>query len=190
MNNDIKVTMQKGNLTLQNYKKCWCWYLILGLALMMLGIWGSVYSVTVTTVAMLWIGVIIIVAGTLQCIYAFFADHWQGILFHLILGAIALAIGIFIIAYPLKASTIFTLIIGCLLVASGILRIIFSLNIRQTNIWWLIFLIGAISLILGILILSHWPVSGLWVIGFFISIEVFLIGWSMLITSIAAKMQS
>lgn len=179
--------MNSNSEAMETYKKNWCWYLLFGLVLMTLGVIGAIYSMAVTTIAMLWIGILILAAGILQFIYACFAKYWQGMVTHFILSFIALAIGVFIIAYPLKASVFFTLVIGCFLVASGILRMAFSFKIRQVAIWWLILLIGAISLILGILILSQWPVSGLWIIGFFISIEVFLTGWSMLIMSIAAK---
>ena len=35
---------------------------------------------------------------------------------------------------------------------------------------------GAVTVILGILVLAQWPVSGLWVIGLSVSIELILYG--------------
>lgn len=186
----MNTTTEGAEQKLERYKKNWCGYLLLGLLLIVFGVIGAIYSSTVTTFAMLWIGILIIVAGAIQFIYSFFAKDKKSLIISLTLSLIAMAVGIFILVYPMHASIIFTLIIGCFLIVTGLLRILFSIQMRQHPIWWLILIAGIISFILGILILSHWPVSGLWIIGFFISIEVLLTGWSMLMISIAAKTQT
>jgi uncharacterized membrane protein HdeD (DUF308 family) len=185
----MNTTTENTKQTLARYGRNWFYYLLLGLLLIVLGIIGAIYSSTVTTFAMLWIGILIIVTGILQFIYSFFAKERKNMLINLILSLLAIAAGIFIIAYPVHVSIIFTLIIGCFLIVTGLLRILFSIQMRQYPVWWLILIAGVISFVLGVFILIHWPVSGLWIIGFFISIEVLLTGWSMLITSIAARIQ-
>jgi len=41
---------------------------------------------------------------------------------------------------------------------------------------WQVALDGAIAFVLGILILSRWPASGLWVIGLFVGIDLLFYG--------------
>ena len=49
-------------------------------------------------------------------------------------------------------------------------------------------LIGGIAAIfLGFMILARWPISGLWVIGLFVAIELILSGWSYIFIALAVK---
>jgi uncharacterized membrane protein HdeD (DUF308 family) len=46
---------------------------------------------------------------------------------------------------------------------------------------------GVVILLLGIAIWRQWPLSGLWVIGLFIGIDMVLNGWSLVMLGLAAK---
>ena len=46
---------------------------------------------------------------------------------------------------------------------------------------------GIASIVLGIMILNSWPVSGMWVIGMFVAIELIFNGWGMMMLGLAAK---
>ena len=49
-------------------------------------------------------------------------------------------------------------------------------------------LIGGIAaIILGIMIMNKWPVSGLWVIGMFVAIELIFNGWGMVMAALAVR---
>jgi uncharacterized membrane protein HdeD (DUF308 family) len=57
---------------------------------------------------------------------------------------------------------------------------------RYQNWGWLL-LHGVINLLLGVLIWRQWPLSGLWVIGLFVGIDMIFNGWSLVMLSLAAK---
>jgi len=44
-----------------------------------------------------------------------------------------------------------------------------------------------VSIVLGGIIVLQWPVSGLWVIGLFVAIELILNGWSYVFVALAAR---
>jgi uncharacterized membrane protein HdeD (DUF308 family) len=46
---------------------------------------------------------------------------------------------------------------------------------------------GAVAIALGVMIMVEWPVSGVWVIGMFVAIEMMFAGWSQIIIALAAK---
>ena len=46
---------------------------------------------------------------------------------------------------------------------------------------------GIISIILGLLIIAQWPISGFWVIGLFVAIEMIVSGWSYIFVALAAR---
>ena len=64
---------------------------------------------------------------------------------------------------------------------TGVFRLIigFQARGRVENWGWIVFA-GVISMLLGLVIFAQWPVSGLWVIGMFVAIELILQGFSMI----------
>ena len=46
---------------------------------------------------------------------------------------------------------------------------------------------GIISIILGLMILNQWPLSGFWVIGLFVAVELMVNGWSSIMMALAAR---
>jgi len=58
---------------------------------------------------------------------------------------------------------------------------------RGSKGWgWLLF--GRIvAILLGAMIAAKWPVSGLWLIGFFVAIELIMNGWTYVFLALAAK---
>ena len=79
-----------------------------------------------------------------------------------------------------------TLIIAIFLIVGGALRIVHSLSepgpARGT-----VFLGGAVSLLLGLSVYRQWPVSGLWVIGLFIGVEMLLSGWTWIMLALTLR---
>ena len=46
---------------------------------------------------------------------------------------------------------------------------------------------GIINLVLGIMIWQQWPVSGLWVIGLFVGIDLIFTGWTWVMLALSVK---
>ena len=76
------------------------------------------------------------------------------------------------------------LVAACLLVG-GILRVVLSV-IERFDGWGWMLLNGVISVVLGVAICKQWPLSGLWVIGLFVGIDLLMSGtsWVMLALSV------
>ena len=68
-----------------------------------------------------------------------------------------------------------TLLLGVSLVVQGAFRIAAALATHADGRGWLL-ISGLASLLLGIFIWSEWPVSGIWVIGLFVGIELIFYG--------------
>jgi uncharacterized membrane protein HdeD (DUF308 family) len=60
---------------------------------------------------------------------------------------------------------------------SGLFELVSSLVIHLPGWGWHT-LDGIITFVLGILLLVEWPVSGLWVIGLFVGIDLVFFGWA------------
>ena len=168
-------------------RKHWGWLMFFGIVFIIMGTLGLGMSTMLTLTSVLFFGVMILVAGVLQLIDAFKAQGWKSILAYVLIALLYIAAGIIIIVDPLAASVWLTIAIALILIAVGILRIIMGLQMKPAKGWgWPIFA-GVVSIILGIMIFSRWPVSGLWVIGLFVAIELIMQGWAMIAISLVAK---
>ena len=82
---------------------------------------------------------------------------------------------------------VLTLLLGAALVASGIMRIILGFSMTGGTPWIWVVLSGIVTLLVGLIILSHWPVSSLFVLGLFLGIDLVFAGASWIAIGWALK---
>jgi uncharacterized membrane protein HdeD (DUF308 family) len=154
----------------------WGWIVALGVIYLLAGLiaLGSVVAATVASV--LVVGVMMIIAGVAEVFSAFQIKSWGKFLLWALLGVLYIIAGFVTFENPLLAAALLTLILGVSLVASGIMRIILAFSMKQETPWIWILLSGVITLLLGLLILAHWPVSSLYVLGLFLGIDLIMAG--------------
>jgi uncharacterized membrane protein HdeD (DUF308 family) len=156
----------------------WGWIVALGVVYLIAG-FIALGSVVVATVAsVLVVGVMMIVAGVAEVFSAFQIKSWGKFLLWVLLGALYIVAGFVTFENPLLAAALLTLILGASLVASGIMRIILAFSMKQETPWIWVVLSGVITLLLGLLILAHWPVSSLYILGVFLGIDLIMAGAS------------
>ena len=154
----------------------WGWIVALGVVYTIVGFiaLGSVVMATVASVFV--VGVMMIIAGVTEVFSAFQIKSWGKFLFWVLLGALYIIAGFVTFENPLLAAALLTLILGASLVASGIMRIILAFSMKQETPWTWILLSGVITLLLGLLILAHWPVSSLYILGLFLGVDLIMAG--------------
>lgn len=154
------------------------WLMGLGIAFVILGIIGLGMSVTLGLTITELFGVLLIVGGCIQFTHSFTIKAWKGRIYLIISSFIYLLAGITIVVKPVQSELFITLMLAGMFILVGILRVCMALQKHSPrNGFWTV-LNGAISIILGIIIISNWPFSGLLVIGLLISIELILNGWT------------
>jgi uncharacterized membrane protein HdeD (DUF308 family) len=168
-------------------KRNWGWFLGLGIVLVILGAIALGASVAMTIVSMVLLGWLLIIGGVLEGVHAFWRERaWGGFFIDLLTGILYVVVGFMILANPAETALALTLLIALFLMFSGLFRIVVALILRFPHWGWLI-LHGAVNLVLGIAIWRQWPLSGLWVIGLFVGIEMLFNGWSLVMLGLAAK---
>lgn len=153
------------------------WFLILGIALIILGSIAIGSAELMTVVSVLLFGWLLIFAGIFEIVHGFARRAWGGFFINMIGGLLYAVTGLLMISHPAIAAITLTLMIAMLLIVAGTFRIFVAFSTAIHHRGWLI-LNGAISLILGFCILDSWPVSGVWVIGLFIGIDMIFDGWT------------
>ncbi len=148
----------------------WLWFVLLGVALIVLGFiaLGSVWIAGLATAVA--IGALLVVSGVAEIVGAFWSWRWSGFFLHLLSGLLALVVGVLFLRAPLDALIALTLLLACLLMVGGIFKIVAALTYRFATWGWPL-VSGVIDLILGLMIWLEWPASALWVIGLFVGIS-------------------
>jgi uncharacterized membrane protein HdeD (DUF308 family) len=152
------------------------WIVALGVVYVIAGIvaLGSVVFATVVTVFV--VGVMMLIAGVAEVINAFQIKSWGKFLLWLLLGVLYIVAGFATFENPLLAATLFTLLLGFSLLASGLMRIVLAFSMKEEMPWIWVAVSGVITFLLGLIILAHWPVSGLYILGLFLGIDLIIVG--------------
>ena len=171
---------------LQTARNNWGWFLLAGVALILIGFiaLGSAVYTTMFTVSFL--GWLLVFAGVIEVIYAFWTVKWSGFFLSVVAGLFHLLVGALVLWNPVAAAAGLTLVISILFIATGLIKMIGS-AVHRFREWGWVFFSGLISFILGAMILSEWPVSGLWVIGLFIGIDLIIYGWAWVLLAFGAR---
>lgn len=153
------------------------WIIGFGVVLLALGVlaFSSVFAATVATVY--FVGISMIAAGVAEIVMGLQMKSWSRFFFWIILGIIYTVSGVFAFTNPLLAAGVLTLVLGASLVATGLLRMFLAYQIKTGSAWLWVVVSGAITTLLGGMILAHWPWSSLYVLGVFLSIDLVFAGF-------------
>jgi uncharacterized membrane protein HdeD (DUF308 family) len=154
----------------------WGWIVALGVVYLIAGViaLGSVIAATVATVMV--VGVMMIVSGVAEVINAFQVRTWGKFIFWLLLGLLYIVAGFVAWRNPMLTAALLTLILGASLVASGVMRIILAFGMRSGSPWIWVLVSGVITTLLGLIILAHWPVNSLYILGVFLGVDLIIAG--------------
>ena len=170
----------------REFRHNWGWFLALGAILIVAGSVAVGSSVLATMVYVIFYGWLLLIIGVIEAVQAFWQRKWGGILVHLLGGILAAVVGLIIVANPGAGALVLTLILAVFFMVTGLFRIMAALMMRFPHWGWLL-VSGVITLALGVFIWRQWPVSGLWVIGLFIGIDMIFVGWSWVMAALAAR---
>jgi uncharacterized membrane protein HdeD (DUF308 family) len=170
----------------EEIRRSWGWFLALGIILILLGLLALGWAVLATLVSVVVFGWFLLLGGILSVTHAFLRRRWGGFFLELFAGILYVVFGLMVVGNPAEGAVALTLLIAVFLMLSGIFRILTALTVRFHH-WVWVLLNGVISLLLGVMIWSQWPVSGLWVIGLFIGIDMIFYGWSLVMLALAVR---
>jgi uncharacterized membrane protein HdeD (DUF308 family) len=153
------------------------------------------------TWSLLWVyGALLILAGIAQVCGSFWSREvggsflsWFTGIVYLVVGVLTLVAGILGITanilridFPRDAALSVTLGLTTFLIVSGVFRIIAARSLRPPHWGWLL-TSGILNVLLGLIIASGWPVTGRWVIGLFLGIELILGGCVWVVIALALR---
>lgn len=171
---------------IQEIAQHWKWFLGLGIVSIILGTFALGSSVLVTLASVVLFGWILLLMGGIEVGHSFWQRQWGGFFLHLVNGILSIVVGFLLATNPGASAVVLTLLLAMFFMAGGLFRILTALMMRFPSWGWRL-LNGVVTLVLGILIWNQWPLSGLWVIGLFVGIDLIFSGWSSVMLALAAR---
>ncbi len=164
----------------------WWLYLLLGIALLIAGVFVLGDVVLASVISAIFIGWAIVIAGILEIIHAFSARGWKGFILDLLLGVLYIVGGAILLSNPVAASVTLTLALGAIWIVSGIFRVVLAGAVWPEG-GWVILLSGIVAVLAGTVIIARWPASGLWVLGLCLGIDLLFHGFAWISYSFAVR---
>ena len=148
---------------------------LVGAALIVVALVVFGHLVAATLVSTILIGAMLIVGSLFQIAHAFAERGWGGFALSLLVGLLYLVTGLVLTINPAAGSLALTLLFAAFLLTSGVVRVV--LAFRFWHAWgWLLLLSGALGILAGLVIMTGYPMTGLWVLGFCLGVDLLVHG--------------
>mgnify|MGYP006303247357 CR=1 FL=1 len=157
------------------------WFKITGAAMLVIGLLAVILPHIATLTVQLLIGVVLLVAGILNAAHALTLRKWRAVTWEALLSVLFLITGILFIVSPMSGAFALTLILGFFFLFIGVLKIQSALAWRERPGWGWILFSGALSILLGIIIIIELPGTALWAIGLILGIDLIFSGIALII---------
>ena len=151
---------------------------LLGIVMIAAGILVLGDVVLVTMISTVFIGAAAIATGAFEVIHAFWTKGWGGFVWQVLLGILYIAVGIVMMNQPVTSALILTYVLGLLLLISGVVRVLLGFS-HWKEAGWIMLLSGLFGILAGLVILTGFPMTGLWVLGFLLGVYLIShgLGW-------------
>lgn len=180
------MTNQSSIEGLTGLRPKWGWFLVLGIALIVLGAVALAAPWLATLTSVLLYGWLLVFGGVFEVVAAFWAKEWRGIFLHLLGGILSAVVGALIVTHPEAGAEGLTMVLATLFLVGGLFRAGAAVVLRFPNWGWAA-AGGIVTAFLGVLVWRAWPFSALWLIGTFVAIELLSRGWAWVMFALAAR---
>jgi uncharacterized membrane protein HdeD (DUF308 family) len=153
----------------------WGWFLAFGIILVLLGIAALVRAFAATVASVVFFGWILIFSGIIELVHAFMVGKWAGFFLHLLVALLFGIAGALMVFRPVISAEAVTFVMAIFFMVGGLYQLFASIWSHLPGWGWGA-ANGVVSTVFGVLLLTQWPVSGLWVIGLFVGIDLILYG--------------
>jgi uncharacterized membrane protein HdeD (DUF308 family) len=157
----------------------WAAITAFGVLLVVLGVAALFFSLLATIVTVTLNGVLFLIAGAAEIGIGMHSRTWGRFFLWVIGGVLYLAAGLLCIVNPVLASVALTLLLGAALIAAGLVRAYLAFQLPADHPRGLVFLAAAVTILLGLIIVSRWPLDSVYVLGTLLGVDLLFhgVGW-------------
>jgi uncharacterized membrane protein HdeD (DUF308 family) len=164
---------------IERLREKWAAITAFGVLLVVLGFVALFFSLVATIVTVTLNGVLFLIAGGAEIGIGVHSRTWGRFFFWVLGGLLYLAAGALCIVNPVLASVALTLILGAALIAAGVVRVYLAFQLPADQPRALVFVAAAVTILLGLVIVTHWPLDSVYVLGTLLGLDLLFhgVGW-------------
>jgi uncharacterized membrane protein HdeD (DUF308 family) len=164
---------------IERLREKWAAITAFGVLLVVLGFVALFFSLVATIVTVTLNGVLFLIAGGAEIGIGMHSRTWGRFFFWVLGGLLYLAAGALCIVNPVLASVALTLILGAALIAAGVVRVYLAFQLPADQPRALVFVAAAVTILLGLVIVTHWPLDSVYVLGTLLGLDLLFhgVGW-------------
>lgn len=156
----------------------------MGILILLLGLLAMASPLIAGVSVALMVGVMLLVSGVAQLIFSFKSS--MGIA-SILFAVLTIMMGVYMLMSPGAALGALTIFLAVYLIVSGFSEIMISYQARPAKgAGWAMFS-GFLSIVLGVMIWSQFPLSGAWAIGILLGVRLFFSGMTLIMLGLAAR---
>ncbi len=140
-------------------------------------------SLAVTTL----VGIFFLIAGAGQLWAAWSTPEDDHRTWHGALGLLTLILGVMMMANPVAGTLSLTLIVGLLFVLNGGARLGVAFRMRDSRYFWLLLISGALSAVIGLLVLGNIVTAATSILGLLLGIQLLFEGAALIALGLVAR---
>lgn len=174
---------------LEDLGKHWWWFLVLGVLLTIGGVAAIAYPFITSSGVVILLGAVLIVAGIVTVIGAFWAGKWSAFFLQVLVGILYVMAGMAIRDAPVESAVLLTMFMAAFFIVAGAFRIVVSLVVRFPQWGWAL-LNGIVTLLAGIIIYDvcdKFPTIAISLIGLLVGLELLFNGWTWIMLAVSLR---
>ncbi|MHC4716926.1 MAG: HdeD family acid-resistance protein [Planctomycetota bacterium] len=168
----------------------WKTTLVVGILFGLIGVAAMLMPQLSSLAVNLMLGWALLASGIIQTISAIATRAAGGVAIKLLRGGVFIVAGLLLLFRPFEGVLTLTLLLAAFLVVEGIAEVVTAVQVRRTRGWGWLLASGLAAVLLGVFIWMQWPLSGNWALGLMVGIKLLLLGWAMVMMSVAVRAAS
>ncbi len=149
-----------------------------GYVLIAIGVLAILFPLVASVAAKVFIGWVFLISGAVVLYHAFQSRDWGAALFSGLIGVLQLAVGVYLAFFALTGLVALTLLMAAVFLLQGGIEVVIGLQHRPGIGWGWMTISGAVSGLLGLLLIVGLPDTALWAIGLMLGLNALTSGVS------------
>jgi uncharacterized membrane protein HdeD (DUF308 family) len=176
---NVGTSVHSPGESIERLRGKWAAITAFGVLLVVLGVSALFFSLIATIATVTLNGVLFLIAGAAEIGIGMHAREWGRFFLWVVGGLVYIAAGVVCIVNPVLASVALTLLLGAGLIAAGVVRATLAFQLPADHPRALVFLAAAVTILLGLIIISHWPLDSVYVLGTLLGVDLLFhgVGW-------------
>src|SRR3954471_11424750 len=183
---DMSALQTKMSATVREH---WKAFLFEGILLVALGLAAMIVPPLASLAVTIFLGWMFLISGIAGLVLTFWARQMPGFWWSLISAALAIGVGIILLAQPVQGTLTLTIVVGAYFLAEGVATIMYALEHRRelSERWSWLLVAGIMDILIALIVIAGLPGSAEWAIGLLVGINLLFGGATLIGMALAAR---